>query len=412
MNFLLYFVLRKYFVRLDFSEKEVSLEKGLLLKRVSVMPRAAIIRASVRRTPIMRLFRAKEIALFTLCGKITFFLPSNEPFPPFPECEVFRPKASELLFGAFINTRALGGVFVFSAVLRRFTAIFGSEYWGRLILVLSRTAEELERALKFFHVAVPRITLVISLFALGSWVIAFVRKLLHLSRFSVAVKSGVVYVKSGITTLYEHALVPNSENAPFAVCCESVTALIARRVQVSLHGVMTAPAVKSRELPQLLKAFGINAPKILLRTRTRAFFGHIAAPISWFAVFAVSVIALNITQSSAMLFKTILYAGAIIELYAAVLFLVYMRRSGAAFAAEKIGAGTSRVTARRGLRLYTIIFPEKSALVKISQSVFQRKGRLCNVKLSFAKRRKLTVRQLSESAVRRMLINMPSSGRG
>ncbi len=390
-------------MRLRFSEKEVSLEKGLFLKRFSVMPLCAVVRTTTRQTLTMRLFRAKEVSMFTLGGKIKFYLPRDERLPFLSEYKqaALKPRLGELMFGAFIDTRALGGIFVFTAVLRKFTAIFGSEYFNRLISVLTKTSEELEKALGFFSVTVPRVAVTLAVFVVGSWVFAYVRKLLRLSRFRVFRKGDMLFVKSGVITLYEHALVPNSTGGFYgaaAVRCETFTSILTNRAPLYLRGVMVLPCVRHRDLSKTLKVIcGFKMPQNTISSPKRAFLGHIISPLSWFGVFAAALALIYSSGHSALLLKTVLYCGAIVELYAAALYLLYMCHSGIAF-----GAGYSAVSARRRLRLYTAVFPgDIIAFMIISQSLFQRRSGLCHIKLSLVERRKFTARQLNTDELER-----------
>lgn len=415
MNFLLYYILRKFFVKLRFSDKEICLEKGLLLKRAAVMPLSSVVKITARRTLIMRLFLAKEITVFTLGGKLVFYLSKNErlPFLPQKRDNVIKARFGAAAFGAFIDTRALGGLFVFTAVLRKFSAILGSEYFNRLISVLTGTVNELEKALGFFRVAVPRIAVTLAVFALGAWVFAYVRKLLRLSRFRVSKNGGMLFVGSGVLTLYEHMLVQNSAelfgavsnqnsikspNSAAAIYCETVTTLITRRAPLYFRGVMVCPCVKRGELPKTLKTmFGMKIPQKKLRSPRRAFLGHIAAPLSWLGVFCALLAAAYCSGYSAMLLKTVLYSGAIVNLYTAVLYLLYMYRSGIA-----CGKNGAAVYARRGLRLYTAVLP--NGVIKqitVSQSLFQKRSGLCNFKLGIVERRKFIARQLPKKELLR-----------
>lgn len=392
MNFLFYYVLRKFFVKLRFSDKEISLEKGLLLKRLSVMPMNSVVRITSRRTLFLRLFRAKEIEVFTLGGKMRFFLSRNERLPFLPEKRrvIAKPRFREIMLGAFIDTRALGGIFVFAAVLRRISAIFGGEYLNYIISALSQTAGELEKALGFFRVTVPRIAITLAAFALGAWIFAYLRKLARLARFRVSVSGGVLFAESGVVTLYEHALVSNSAASSecAVIRCDTLTTVLARRAPLYFRGVMVCPCSKRIELP----AKRLSSPK-------RAFFGHIAEPLAWLGAFAAALVAIGLADHSAMLLKTVLYSGIIVNLYTAVLYLLYMRRSGAAFGEKLLS-----VSARRGLRLYTVVFPCNALIgTSVSQSVFQRWSGSCNYKISLTERRKFTVRQLPKKELLRRI---------
>lgn len=393
MSLLLYFVLRKFFVELDVKENEISLTKGLIIKRAAVLPISAVVRVTARRTLVMRLFGAKEVSVFTLGGKLVFYLSKNEPLPLIPviskdSAVVLKPRFREQAFGAFIDTRALAGLFVFSAALRRVSALFGGEYFDRVITVLTKTVNDLERALKFFQITIPKIAVTIAVFALGAWVFAFIRKLLRLSRFRVFRETDGcrVIVASGVFTLYEHALVPNTA----AVRTETLVSLVTRRAPLYLRGVMILPCVKRDMLPKRLKTLcGFTMPQSRLSSPKRAFFGHILAPFFRLGAFAAALFAAYRLEYSELL-KIALYSGVIVNLYAAALYLLFMCRSGLAF-----GEDFAAVITRRGLRLYTAVFPRCTCeLSTITQSVFQKRTGLCNQKISVVGDRKYTARQL------------------
>lgn len=393
MKFLLYFVLRRVFVTLRFSDSEICLEKGLFVKRASVMPLSSVVKVTKRRTLIMRLFRAKEVTVSTLGGEIVFYLSQNERLPFLPErrSHALTPRFRDVMFGAFIDTRALSGLLVFTAVLRKFNAIFGSEYFDKLIAALTRTADELERVLGFFRVAVPRILVTLTVFSLGAWTFAFIRKLLRLCRFRVFKNGDLLFVGSGVLTLYEHALVLNSAAV---ISCDTLTTLITRRAPLYFRGVMICPCVRRGELAKTLKALcGVKLPQNRLASPKRAFFGHIAAPLAWFGAFAALIVLAYCSDRSVMLLKTVLFSGAVVELYTAVMYLLYMPRSGIAR-----GGDVAAVTARRGLRLYTAVFPcDIIGQKAVSQNVFQKRSGLCNVKLALVEHRKFTARQISKN---------------
>lgn len=394
MSFLFFYVLRKIFVRLEISNKEIRLEKGLLLKRSAVMPICAAVKITVKRSLFLRIFGAMEISVFSLCGKIRFFLPKNERPPFLTECraEEIKPRFRDIAFGAFIDTRALGGLFVFATVLRRISAIFGSEYSQRVIDMIRKTAADLEKALEFLQIAVPKAAVVLAVFALGAWSFAFVRKLTRLMRFRVAKYNDVVFVKSGIVTLYEHMLVPNYAAA---VYCDTITTLLSRRAPLYLRGVMIHPCVKRGEMRAVIKrSCGVKAPLEKITSPKRAFFGHIAAPLSWAGAFAAALFAVyKIADYSAMTVKTVLYSGLFVSLGMVGIFALYFPYSGIS-----LGGDFSAITARRGSRLYTAVF--QSDIVKrktITQNIFQKRTGVCNLRISTIERNKFTVRQISKN---------------
>lgn len=393
----MYYILRRFFVELNITETEIRLVKGILIKRAAVLPISSVVRVTVRRTLVMRLLRAKRVIVFTLGGKVEFYLSKNEPLSLVPESRaaLIKPRFYELAFGAFIDTRALAGLFVFAAALRRVSALFGGEYFDRVITALTKTANDLERALRFFQITIPKIAVTIGVFALGSWVFAFIRKLLRLSRFRVFSEPNGerVIVTSGIFTLYEHALVPNSA----AVRSETLISLLTRRAPLYLRGVMICPCVKRDKLPKKLKKLcGYKAPQTRLSSPKRAFFGHILAPLTRLGIFAAALFAAYRLEYSELL-KIALYSGVFVNLYAAALYLLYMSRSGIT-----VSGDFAAVTARRGLRLHTAVFPrDVVTYTTITQSPFQRRTGLCGYKLSLVESRKFTVRQLPKSELLR-----------
>ncbi len=386
-------------MELEISEKEIRLRKGLVIRRVSVLPRSSVVRVTVRRTLVMRLLHAKEVTVFTLGGKLVFFLSKNEPLPLMPQnhSAEFTTRFFETAFGAFVDTRALGGLFVFSAALRRVSAVFGGEYFDRVISALTKTANDLERALRFFKITIPKIAITIGVFALGAWVFAYIKKLLRLARFRVFTETNGprVIVTSGFFTLYEHALVPNSA----AVRVETLTSLVTRRAPLYLRGVMILPCVKRDTLPKNLKKLcGFKLPKNRVKSPKRAFFGHIVSPLSWLGVFAAALFSAYRLKYSELL-KIALYSGVIVKLYMIVLYLLYMSRSGLA-----LGGEFAAVTARRGLRLYAAVFPNDAVTLSMStQSIFQKRTGLCNRKIAVIGDRRYTARQLPKRELSRRI---------
>lgn len=390
---LFYYILRRFFVELSISETEIRLVKGILIKRAAVLPMSSVVRVTVRRTLVMRLLRAKEVTVFTLGGKLVFYLSKNEALPIMPKSReiALKPGFFETTLGAFVDTRALGGIFVFSAALRRVSALFGGEYFDRVVTALTNTANDLERALRFFRITIPKIAVTTGVFALGAWVFAFVRKRLRLARFRVYTETEGrrVIVTSGFFTLYEHALVLNTA----ALRVETLVSLVTRRAPIYLRGVMICPCVRRDMLPVKLKGLcHFETPTNRVASPKRAFFGHIASPLSWLGVFAAALFAAYRLDNSELL-KIALYSGVIVKLYTIVLYLLYMGRSGIAVSGE-----FARITARRGLRLYTAVFPRSACeRYSITQSVFQKRSGLCHGKLAIIAAGSFKTRQLPKT---------------
>ncbi|MBD5130182.1 MAG: PH domain-containing protein [Ruminococcaceae bacterium] len=399
MNLLLYYFLRKLFVKLYFTEKYIYLKKGVILRRLSVIPLDRVVRVTSERSLIMRIFGAKKMIVFTVSGNVTFYLRKSEDLPFLPEIRSVpvRPRFSEVIFGAFADTRALGGMALLAAFLRRISAIFGGEYFDRVMYALSETAETLSDALSLLHIAVPGIAALLAVFVLAAWSLAFARKLLRLANLRAARHGSLLRVQSGVITLYDHTLVLNSA----AVTVSPLSAILAKRAPVYLRGVMIHPAARRAKSAKMIRALcGIpvdGAPK--LKPPRSSFLGFCAAPLWWTVGFAAMLALVYISDGLryAMLLKTALYSGLMISLYAVAVSLVCMSRSGLT-----VGERTVKLSMRRGLRLYAYSVPKVTlAEETISQSVFQRRSGLCHFRLATAERSRLTARQLIKSEIPR-----------
>ncbi len=383
MNLLLYFFLRKIFVKLDFTEKYIYQRKGIILRCFSVMPLSAVVRVTVERSLIMRIFGAKKITVFTVRGKLTFYLHKNEPLPFLHEIRSvpLKPRFLDVMFGAFADTRALGGIALLAAFLRRLSKLFGGEYFDGVISAISDTAETLTNALSVLHIAVPKIAAVLAVFVLAAWSLAFARKLLRLANLRSARNGNLLRVQSGVITLYEHTLVLNSAAA---VSVSPLSAILAKRAPVFLRGVMIYPAVskaKSAKLIRTLCDIPIDS-SLRIKPPRSSFFGFCAVPCWWSVGLSAALVLVYISERlrSAMLLKTALYCGLIVSMYAVMVSLVCMSRSGLT-----VGKRTVKLSMRRGLRLFAYSVPRGAiAEETVSQSVFQRRSGLCHIRLATA----------------------------
>ena len=66
MKIILYYLLRRFFVKLRFERGYIVLEKGLALRRRAVVPLKTITRTEIRRGLLLRLLYAKKITVETL----------------------------------------------------------------------------------------------------------------------------------------------------------------------------------------------------------------------------------------------------------------------------------------------------------------------------------------------------------
>ncbi len=400
MKFLLYYILRKLFVRLEFTENEIILEKGIFLRRKSVLPLKRIVRVCVERSILPRIFAAKKVTVYTLRGKITFYLHKSERLPFLPEIRSMplMPRFSSVMFGAFADTRALGGIALLAAFLRKISKLFGGEYFDGIISAISDTAETLTNALSVLHIAVPKIAAVLAVFVLAAWALAFARKLLRLANFRAARHGDLLRVQSGIITLYDNTLVLNSAAA---VTVSPLTAVLAKRAPIYLRGVMIFPSAPSSEAPKLIRTLcNIRVDGISeVRPPRSSFFGFCAVPFWWTVGTSAALVLVYLSESlrSAMLLKTVLYCVLIVSLYSIPVCFVYMKHSG-------ISAGKSAVvvSSRHSLRLFTMAVPCGAIAEKtISQSIFQKRDGLCTCRLATAERTKLTARHLVKSEIPR-----------
>ncbi|MDE7362992.1 MAG: PH domain-containing protein [Oscillospiraceae bacterium] len=400
MNFLLYYLLRRFFVQLSFTDNALLLEKGLILRRKSVLPLGNIVRVSTERSLVHRILAAKKVTIYAVRGKLTFYLRGSETLPFLPEIRSpsIRPRFSELLSGAFFDTRALGGIALLAAFLRRLSSLFGGEYFDRVMSAISDTAETLTNTLSALHIAVPKIAAVLAVFILAAWALAFARKLLRLSRFRAARHGGLLRVQSGVITLYDDLLVLNSASP---VTVSPLSAILAKRAPIYLRGVMIFPSAPSNKAPKITRALCNipvdNAPQI--KPPLSAFMGFCAAPLWWAAGLSggLTLVYLSKWFRSAMLLKTVLYCGLIVSLYTVMVSLLCMLHSGLA-----AGERTVKLSMHRGLRLYTYTVPHRTIVEEtFSQSIFQRRSGLCHFRLATSERLRLTARQLIKSEIPR-----------
>ena len=173
MNFLLYFLLRRLFVRMELTPDSISVSKGLIFRRRCEIPLSAVTRIEIRRTVLLRLLRGKRVEISTLSGGVWFYLSSRERLPFLPEYSGACVKAAPLqaIAGAFIDTRALSGVITFGLLLNRAGSVFGSESFSRIMSLMLGAAEGVTRILGELHIAVPRVTAFVVVFIAAAWLL-------------------------------------------------------------------------------------------------------------------------------------------------------------------------------------------------------------------------------------------------
>lgn len=399
MKIILFYILRKFFVKLKVNDSVIVLEKHIFIRKIVLLNRADIVRAQTRRTLFLRILKAKEITLFTQNGKITFFLAENETPDYLPKRRkiCLKPRFFEVIFGAFIDTRALTGIAVFAFTLRKIAKIFGGSYFDGIIRAIFTTAESLAKALSIAHIVFPKTAVFLAVFALLSWIFAFFRKILSLSRFEVSSKNGEIFVKNGLITIYENSLVLNSTAV---VSRTTFFSLITKRAPIYFRDVMIFPCSSKTTFRKILRSlFGVKMRlQSPVKSPLRAVFGHCALPMWLFIGFSAMLTLLFITgNGTALITRTLLTAGALISAYLFLLFFLYMRSAESAFTEEFV-----MISTRKSAALYTAIFPRTLiGGATLSQSTFQQMSDLCSLKISLPERKIFTARLIPKTALSR-----------
>ncbi|MGN1423201.1 MAG: PH domain-containing protein [Oscillospiraceae bacterium] len=408
MDILLYYILRRFFVRISFSEGIIHLEKGLIFLRSSRIPYSSVTAVEIRRTPLLRILGGKRVTVRTLGGKAAeFYLRKSEPLPFLPQDKgiTLRPKISSVLFGAFIDTRALSGVLIFSAAIKRVGAIFGSSYYDRIISAIQSTANGVSDTLALLHIAVPKAASVIAVFVIAAWGFALLVKAAAMARFRVTLRGNSVSVRRGIITLYEYHV---SSAAPCCfVICDAISSLLANAAPLYLHGIMILPPARNNSAERLIRillgnAYSVPEKKLTLSPPKRALFGHCALPLGWAAVPAAALLLIEIMRKNgapiyAETLKTALWCIIAVLLWTAAVYAAYMFRSGSAR-----GGGIVRISARRFARLYTVFSRENDVVsAETIRSPFSRTNGLCDCRLAFPERTTARLRQVPVNGARR-----------
>lgn len=392
MKFLLFYILRRFFVRLEYADEKITLTKRIVIEKTAVIPLSAIIKTVTEISPIMRVFRAKKVTVCTLNGKAEFFLRADEqpPFlPKMPE-HCIRPRFFEIVFGAFIDTRALAGIVFFAAMLQKIGGIVGGSYFDGIISALMTTAEKLSETLLLIHIAVPRIMAFAAAFATFSWIFAFLSKLIRLSGYRLSKSGKFVFVKSGAITLYETALVQNT-NA--LLLRKTAVCMFIKRFPVYYGADMIFPAASEITFAKISdRFFGIpNEDAALFKTPPSKIFGHITVPF-WAFIISSALLFMfyYLNLNEAQILKTVLYCAVFSSGYITVFGIALVKNAKSSF-----GDVCIKLSFRRGTALYSVFFPrEISRGFALSQNIFQRASSLCDCKAFTVGRKSFRARQL------------------
>ncbi len=375
-------------MRISYDPRKITITKGIFLVRTAVVPLSSIVRITVRRSLFLRLFRAKEIEIFCNLGSVKFYLGRDESFPPLGELP--EPPSSqagkastfgEAALGAFSDTHALGGVFLFAAALTRVSGLLGDEYSERLSRLLEKLfsdmVDNVNGFLRSAQIVIPRAVVAVAVLALAGWAFAFSKKLLSLIRFRVFVTGERVCVRSGLLTLYEHTLFPNYSGEFYE---EGVMSLMLRRAPVRMRGVIISPAAQK----------WADSAKRGARSPKTAVWGHCGAPLTVALTAGAGLIFVSLVKrlSDYELLKTALLCVMAAALYSAAVRLVFMRYSRLAVLNKAVS-----VTARRGLRLRSAVIPRGRAVCVTRRRNLFNKSR-GNVEIFTRDRLRFKVRQI------------------
>lgn len=401
MDFLLYFVLRRIFLRTELSPGNIVVTKGLLLRRRCEIPFAAVTKIEIRRTLVLRLLRGKRVEISTLSGGVFFYMRNNERLPFLPDYDGIHIKAGALqsIAGAFVDTRALSGVITFGLFLNRIGGVFGSESFDRIMSAMLGAAEGLSQTLGALHIGVPRITALAAVFVGAAWLFVFFRKALGMLRFRLSCESGFITIQRGVFTLYECRLVRNNLTA--CLRCDTLTTLLLRSAPLYCHDVMLFPPVSRRTADRILsKMCRLPLPQEgRIKPPFSAIFGHCAVPLGWLAGFASALALTFIAEPiGADLVQSLLWSGVVISLWFTVTYAIYMRMSGAS--RER---GMTGLAFRRGARIYTAVIPDvKIPMKKIGRNIFQKFSGMCDITLAVAGRRRYKLRNVPHRDIERL----------
>lgn len=398
MEFLLYFVFRRLFQRLELTPEKIIVTHGLLLRRRFEIPLSSVTKIVIRRSVILRMLHGKRAEISTLCGSVFFYMKNTEHIPFFPDYDGASVKAGtfQCLAGAFTDTHALSGVVTFLLFLSRISSLFGDESYNKIMSRLIITAEEIKRLLSMLHIGVPRAAAFLGVFTAAAWLFVFVHKALGMLRFRVSCEKGFITVRRGIFTLYECRLVRNNLTA--VLRCDTLTTLILKSAPLYACGEMLFPLANRRSADRIItKMCHIKLPEEnLVKPPFSALFGHCAAPLGWLAVFAGGLLFIN----SARLLSSLLWCGAAISLWFAAAYAVYMRKSFAAFSEL-----SAVIAFRRGSRLYTAAVPaEKVKITDIGRNIFQRFSGMCDLSLSITGGSRFRLRNIPQKELKNVTL--------
>lgn len=401
MEFLMYYILRRIFVRMELSPDNIVVTKGLILRRRCEIPLAAVTKIEIRRTLLLRLLRGKRVIISTLSGGMFFYMRANEHLPFLPSYDGVHIKAGTLqsLAGAFVDTRALSGVVTFGLFLNRIGGVFGNESFSRIMSAMLGAADEISRVLSALHIGVPRITALAAVFVSTAWLFVFLKKAFGMLHFRLSSESGYITIQRGIFTLYECRLVRN--NLTSCLRCDTLTTLLLKSAPLYCHDVLLFPLANRRTADRILAKLCHLPPPESSRIKPpfSAIFGHCAAPLGWLVAFSAALALTFIAEPIAVdLVQSLLWSGVVISLWFTVTNAIYMRLSGAVRE-----SGVTGLSFRRGARLYTAVIPDRKIPLRIiGRNLFQKFSGMCDITLAVAGRHLFRLRNVPYREISRM----------
>lgn len=378
MDFILYYVFRRFFISLNVADGRISLRKGLVFRRCCDIPISAITMVSSKQTLLLRLLRGRKLTLYTLSGKVSFYLKGGERLQ-LPQRHFVGGARTSLgctVLAALFSTKMLTGTIVFSTAIARVGSIFGSGYYDGIIAAIEQTAGSLSDVLSRLKITVPRFTATLAVFAAAAWIFAFILNLLRFSRFRIKLCRGGVLAAHGLITLYQQWTA--SDNLDAAEIRENAGTLLFRTAPVYCFGAMLVPPLGKKKRNVILKALlgaEISAGKNVKPT-AKSIMGHIGTPLWWFIANAAVLTAYRITGSDPALL-TLLWGGLGLSLWYCLLYLIYMRRC--IFLRGKNGM---LLSARKGTAFCTLVIPRKPQRFCVAENPFQRLSGLCDISVS------------------------------
>lgn len=369
MKFIIFYLLRKWFMKISCTPKSISVKKGIGVSVLTSIRLCDIVRVTTRQPPLLRLYHAKEIEIFCVYGSVKFYMKADETLPIFSGKHSVHPETADLREQAFLalcETHALVGVAAFSLVIARISRLFNGEYSERILKAISKVSQSVYEKLLVLNIDIPKALVTLAVFAVLSWCFAYVRNLLKYMRFSSEKTSDFVVVKHGVLTLYEHRITLDS----IAIREDNPLTLMMDKSFVKMRGVTVCSAQK------------LNNKH--MQYRPSSFWGYCKNPVIC-GLLCGSLYVASYAEHSAL--SQLMLLGLCLSAYSLCASALYMRHSGISFQ-----NGCVFVSSQRMQRLYSSVIPE-AEITQITSTHFL-SGKRSNVTIRTTQRQRLKIRQL------------------